>query len=157
MTLKTSSSASESDPTFSSFTSTGTSRSYFALASAQNRSKSAGRADPVTGDVRRAVRVDERGPVEALDAFPRNLDGRQVLLEVVREEDVRPVFEMKLDVALEMDWPRLPFARRHDDRAASRRGNARDVGIEGAPRAGRGEVGEEEEGEESDGLAHGVE
>ena len=48
-TLYTFSSAHESDSTLSIFTSTGTSRSYFALASAQNSSKSAGRSAPATG------------------------------------------------------------------------------------------------------------
>ena len=54
---------------------------------------------PGDGDVGRAVRVDERRPVEALDALPARLHGREVLLEVVGEKNVGPLFEMEFDIA----------------------------------------------------------
>ena len=56
-------------------------------------------------DVRRAVGVDERRIVEALDPFPARQDRRQVERGIVRENQCRAIFKMELHPALEADRP----------------------------------------------------
>ena len=82
-------------------------------------------AAPRDGDVRSLVRVDERRPVEALDALPARRHRGEVLLEVVREENVRAVLEVQLHVALQVDRPALPLPRGNDDLSAARLRRAR--------------------------------
>ncbi len=55
-------------------------------------------------------RVNERRVVEALEALPTRLHCGQVVFGIAAEGESGVLFEVQVHVALEMDFPGLPFA-----------------------------------------------
>ena len=72
------------------------------------------------GDVLAFEGIDERGYVHAFRPFPGNLDGGIIEAQVILEHDLRPLAQIQVAVALEMDGAGEPFAGRDDHAAAPR-------------------------------------
>ena len=99
-------------------------------------------------DVRLLEGVDERREVHQLGAFPpRQHDG--VFVGVARETDRRPLADVQVDAAFQLDRAGDEFAFRHDDASAACANTGGDSAAEGLgvrPRvaAGRAECGDVE-------------
>ena len=71
------------------------------------------------GDVLAFEGIDERGYVHAFRPFPGSLDGGIIEAQVILEHDLRPLAQIQVAVALEMDGAGEPFAGRDDHAAAA--------------------------------------
>ena len=67
------------------------------------------------------VGIDERRSVPAFDAFPRRMDGRQIIGLLVGKLQNRAFFKMQIHVAAEMDLAGKKLSLRHDHISAAGR------------------------------------